>query len=164
MCFSAPFVGQHFPLSLNISPSFDITLCVRQAPEFPEFSSHVLEAINALGGSVFPKLNWSAPRVNTTPFHPARCYSKKWVVRSLLCCFVCLQGCQLDCAEQFPAVSQPQRHFPALQELRLHHPRPHAAVSFARFCCSTGQERQHGPVGDEGSPRLTTGQTFLPFP
>uniref|UniRef100_A0A3Q3WFC6 Translation initiation factor eIF2 assembly protein n=1 Tax=Mola mola TaxID=94237 RepID=A0A3Q3WFC6_MOLML len=33
-----------------------------QAPEFPEFNSKVLEAINALGGHVFPKLNWSAPR------------------------------------------------------------------------------------------------------
>uniref|UniRef100_A0A673B0E3 Translation initiation factor eIF2 assembly protein n=1 Tax=Sphaeramia orbicularis TaxID=375764 RepID=A0A673B0E3_9TELE len=32
------------------------------APEFPEFTSKVLEAINALGGSIFPKLNWSAPR------------------------------------------------------------------------------------------------------
>uniref|UniRef100_A0A3B5KQD9 Translation initiation factor eIF2 assembly protein n=1 Tax=Xiphophorus couchianus TaxID=32473 RepID=A0A3B5KQD9_9TELE len=33
-----------------------------KAPEFPEFASTVLEAINALGGCVFPKLNWSAPR------------------------------------------------------------------------------------------------------
>uniref|UniRef100_A0A673YNX3 Translation initiation factor eIF2 assembly protein n=1 Tax=Salmo trutta TaxID=8032 RepID=A0A673YNX3_SALTR len=33
-----------------------------QAPEFPEFNSKVLEAINTLGGCVFPKLNWSAPR------------------------------------------------------------------------------------------------------
>uniref|UniRef100_A0A3B1KI98 Translation initiation factor eIF2 assembly protein n=1 Tax=Astyanax mexicanus TaxID=7994 RepID=A0A3B1KI98_ASTMX len=33
-----------------------------QAPEFPEFTSKVQEAINALGGCVFPKLNWSAPR------------------------------------------------------------------------------------------------------
>ncbi|KAM8884373.1 translation initiation factor eIF2 assembly protein [Synchiropus picturatus] len=32
------------------------------APEFPEFNSKVLEAINALGGRVFPKLNWSSPR------------------------------------------------------------------------------------------------------
>uniref|UniRef100_A0A8C7DF21 Translation initiation factor eIF2 assembly protein n=1 Tax=Oncorhynchus kisutch TaxID=8019 RepID=A0A8C7DF21_ONCKI len=32
------------------------------APEFPEFNSKVLEAINTLGGCVFPKLNWSAPR------------------------------------------------------------------------------------------------------
>uniref|UniRef100_A0ACB8FQS8 Uncharacterized protein n=1 Tax=Sphaerodactylus townsendi TaxID=933632 RepID=A0ACB8FQS8_9SAUR len=32
------------------------------APEFPEFALKVQEAINALGGSVFPKLNWSAPR------------------------------------------------------------------------------------------------------
>uniref|UniRef100_A0A8C5GB01 Translation initiation factor eIF2 assembly protein n=1 Tax=Gouania willdenowi TaxID=441366 RepID=A0A8C5GB01_GOUWI len=33
-----------------------------QAPEFPEFTSKVLEAINVLGGRVFPKLNWSAPQ------------------------------------------------------------------------------------------------------
>uniref|UniRef100_A0A8D3ALC1 Translation initiation factor eIF2 assembly protein n=1 Tax=Scophthalmus maximus TaxID=52904 RepID=A0A8D3ALC1_SCOMX len=32
------------------------------APEFPEFTSKVLEAINSLGGRIFPKLNWSAPR------------------------------------------------------------------------------------------------------
>uniref|UniRef100_A0A669DGM2 Translation initiation factor eIF2 assembly protein n=1 Tax=Oreochromis niloticus TaxID=8128 RepID=A0A669DGM2_ORENI len=36
--------------------------CFCQAPEFPEFTSKVLEAINNLGGRVFPKLNWSAPR------------------------------------------------------------------------------------------------------
>ncbi|XP_043944187.1 cell division cycle protein 123 homolog [Protopterus annectens] len=32
------------------------------APEFPEFANEVQEAINSLGGSVFPKMNWSAPR------------------------------------------------------------------------------------------------------
>uniref|UniRef100_A0A6J0TYF8 Translation initiation factor eIF2 assembly protein n=1 Tax=Pogona vitticeps TaxID=103695 RepID=A0A6J0TYF8_9SAUR len=32
------------------------------APEFPEFALKVEEAICSLGGSVFPKLNWSAPR------------------------------------------------------------------------------------------------------
>uniref|UniRef100_A0A8C5W928 Translation initiation factor eIF2 assembly protein n=1 Tax=Leptobrachium leishanense TaxID=445787 RepID=A0A8C5W928_9ANUR len=32
------------------------------APEFPEFAIKVQEAINSLGGSVFPKLNWSSPR------------------------------------------------------------------------------------------------------
>uniref|UniRef100_A0A8D0L9X1 Translation initiation factor eIF2 assembly protein n=1 Tax=Sphenodon punctatus TaxID=8508 RepID=A0A8D0L9X1_SPHPU len=32
------------------------------APEFPEFALKVEEAISSLGGSVFPKLNWSAPR------------------------------------------------------------------------------------------------------
>uniref|UniRef100_A0A8B9QUH1 Translation initiation factor eIF2 assembly protein n=1 Tax=Anas platyrhynchos TaxID=8839 RepID=A0A8B9QUH1_ANAPL len=32
------------------------------APEFPEFTAKVEEAISSLGGSVFPKLNWSAPR------------------------------------------------------------------------------------------------------
>lgn len=35
-----------------------------QAPEFPEFNVKVQEAINVLGGCVFPKLNWSAPRVS----------------------------------------------------------------------------------------------------
>uniref|UniRef100_A0A8B9QWE0 Translation initiation factor eIF2 assembly protein n=1 Tax=Anas platyrhynchos TaxID=8839 RepID=A0A8B9QWE0_ANAPL len=33
-----------------------------KAPEFPEFTAKVEEAISSLGGSVFPKLNWSAPR------------------------------------------------------------------------------------------------------
>lgn len=39
-----------------------------QAPDFPEFEARVQEAINSLGGNVFPKLNWSAPRVCT--LHP----------------------------------------------------------------------------------------------
>lgn len=57
----------------------------------------------------------------------------KWVIFPVeyMCVFVCLQGCQLDRAEHFPAVSQPQRHFSALQEFWLHHSRPHAAVSIA---------------------------------
>lgn len=40
----------------------DETTTTVTAPEFPEFSIKVQEAINALGGRVFPKLNWSAPR------------------------------------------------------------------------------------------------------
>ncbi|XP_068162897.1 translation initiation factor eIF2 assembly protein [Antennarius striatus] len=46
----------------DIQWSDDDTTTTVTAPEFPEFSSKVLEAINALGGNVFPKLNWSAPR------------------------------------------------------------------------------------------------------
>uniref|UniRef100_A0A8C9ZH41 Translation initiation factor eIF2 assembly protein n=1 Tax=Sander lucioperca TaxID=283035 RepID=A0A8C9ZH41_SANLU len=42
--------------------SDDETTTTVTAPEFPEFTSKVQEAINALGGRVFPKLNWSAPR------------------------------------------------------------------------------------------------------
>uniref|UniRef100_A0A4W5QA99 Translation initiation factor eIF2 assembly protein n=1 Tax=Hucho hucho TaxID=62062 RepID=A0A4W5QA99_9TELE len=42
--------------------SDDETTTTVTAPEFPEFNSKVLEAINSLGGCVFPKLNWSAPR------------------------------------------------------------------------------------------------------
>uniref|UniRef100_A0AAY5K9H5 Translation initiation factor eIF2 assembly protein n=1 Tax=Esox lucius TaxID=8010 RepID=A0AAY5K9H5_ESOLU len=42
--------------------SDDETTTTVTAPEFPEFNSKVLEAINTLGGCVFPKLNWSAPR------------------------------------------------------------------------------------------------------
>ncbi|MEQ2161998.1 hypothetical protein GOODEAATRI_015440 [Goodea atripinnis] len=47
----------------DIQWSDDETTATATAPEFPEFTSAVLEAINALGGRVFPKLNWSAPRV-----------------------------------------------------------------------------------------------------
>uniref|UniRef100_A0A8C2DHB9 Translation initiation factor eIF2 assembly protein n=1 Tax=Cyprinus carpio TaxID=7962 RepID=A0A8C2DHB9_CYPCA len=37
----------------------DVQVCVCQ---FPDFKIRVQEAINVLGGRVFPKLNWSAPR------------------------------------------------------------------------------------------------------
>uniref|UniRef100_A0A8C2DJK2 Translation initiation factor eIF2 assembly protein n=1 Tax=Cyprinus carpio TaxID=7962 RepID=A0A8C2DJK2_CYPCA len=40
----------------------DETTTAVTAPEFPEFKIRVQEAINVLGGRVFPKLNWSAPR------------------------------------------------------------------------------------------------------
>ncbi|XP_023654805.1 translation initiation factor eIF2 assembly protein [Paramormyrops kingsleyae] len=46
----------------EIQWSDDETTTIVTAPEFPEFSSRVQEAINTLGGSVFPKLNWSAPQ------------------------------------------------------------------------------------------------------
>ncbi|XP_062339384.1 cell division cycle protein 123 homolog [Osmerus eperlanus] len=46
----------------DIQWSDDETTTTVIAPEFPEFNSKVLEAINTLGGRVFPKLNWSAPR------------------------------------------------------------------------------------------------------
>ncbi|XP_030635427.1 translation initiation factor eIF2 assembly protein [Chanos chanos] len=46
----------------DIQWSDDETTTTVTAPEFPEFNSKVQEAINALGGRVFPKLNWSAPR------------------------------------------------------------------------------------------------------
>ena len=34
-----------------------------QCPSFPQFEAQIRRAINALGGSVFPKLNWSSPKV-----------------------------------------------------------------------------------------------------
>ncbi|KAM6997254.1 translation initiation factor eIF2 assembly protein [Tautogolabrus adspersus] len=40
----------------DIQWSDDETTTTVTAPEFPEFTSKVLEAINALGGRVFPKL------------------------------------------------------------------------------------------------------------
>ncbi|XP_066561131.1 translation initiation factor eIF2 assembly protein [Amia ocellicauda] len=46
----------------DVQWSDDETTTTVTAPEFPEFNSKVQEAINALGGSVFPKMNWSAPR------------------------------------------------------------------------------------------------------
>ncbi|KAF6131102.1 hypothetical protein HJG60_007998 [Phyllostomus discolor] len=46
----------------EIQWSDDENTATLTAPEFPEFTTTVQEAINSLGGSVFPKLNWSAPR------------------------------------------------------------------------------------------------------
>ncbi|ETE63176.1 hypothetical protein L345_11064, partial [Ophiophagus hannah] len=48
--------------TLVVSGRNSLSFVVFQAPEFPEFSLKVEEAIHSLGGSVFPKLNWSAPR------------------------------------------------------------------------------------------------------
>ncbi|MBZ3878705.1 Cell division cycle protein 123-like protein [Sciurus carolinensis] len=47
----------------EIQWSDDENTATLTAPEFPEFATKVQEAINSLGGSVFPKLNWSAPRL-----------------------------------------------------------------------------------------------------
>jgi len=33
-----------------------------ECPSFPQFEAQIRRAINALGGSVFPKLNWSSPK------------------------------------------------------------------------------------------------------
>ena len=33
-----------------------------ELPSFPEFNAKLKDAISRLGGTVFPKLNWSAPR------------------------------------------------------------------------------------------------------
>ncbi|XP_055664222.1 cell division cycle protein 123 homolog isoform X4 [Falco peregrinus] len=46
----------------EIQWSDDENTTTLKAPEFPEFTAKVQEAISSLGGSVFPKLNWSAPR------------------------------------------------------------------------------------------------------
>ncbi|KAG5267623.1 hypothetical protein AALO_G00223800 [Alosa alosa] len=46
----------------DVQWSDDETTETVKAPEFPDFNAKVLEAINSLGGCVFPKLNWSAPR------------------------------------------------------------------------------------------------------
>ncbi|XP_040403287.1 cell division cycle protein 123 homolog [Cygnus olor] len=46
----------------EIQWSDDENTTTLKAPEFPEFTAKVEEAISSLGGSVFPKLNWSAPR------------------------------------------------------------------------------------------------------
>ena len=46
----------------NDSHQKDITDEAPQRPSFPEFAAAVRVAIGELGGSVLPKLNWSAPR------------------------------------------------------------------------------------------------------
>ena len=37
-----------------------------QTPKFPEFNVAISTAIARLGGAVFPKLNWSSPKVGIT--------------------------------------------------------------------------------------------------
>lgn len=37
---------------------------VDATPYFPDFQNEIGESIQCLGGSVFPKLNWSSPKVN----------------------------------------------------------------------------------------------------
>ncbi|XP_051889472.1 cell division cycle protein 123 homolog [Pristis pectinata] len=46
----------------DVQWSDDENVITLTAPEFPDFAAQVQEAINSLGGSVFPKLNWSSPR------------------------------------------------------------------------------------------------------
>ena len=36
-----------------------------KAPNFPDLVQRLLESITTLGGAVFPKLNWSSPKVST---------------------------------------------------------------------------------------------------
>ncbi|XP_049617005.1 translation initiation factor eIF2 assembly protein isoform X1 [Syngnathus scovelli] len=57
-----PHINNDSDAEEDIQWSDDETTTTVTAPEFPEFTAKVLEAINSLGGRVFPKLNWSAPR------------------------------------------------------------------------------------------------------
>ena len=50
-----PFIGSH-PFSRSL---------VLKVPSFPVLEEKIKKAIKALGGEVFPKLNWSAPQVIT---------------------------------------------------------------------------------------------------
>jgi hypothetical protein len=53
------------PVHNNVDVVFVLTCC---AQAFPEFSALVKTTIQELGGRVFPKLNWSAPRVRAVCF------------------------------------------------------------------------------------------------
>lgn len=52
--------------SLNLQDNdseWDSPGCSSDCPEFGEFDSEIKTAIKNLGGAVFPKLNWSSPKV-----------------------------------------------------------------------------------------------------
>lgn len=70
-------------LLLNVLKFIFLLLFFVQAPEFPEFTAKVQEAISSLGGSVFPKLNWSAPRVRMLAPKPVT----DVVIQNVLCLF-----------------------------------------------------------------------------
>lgn len=40
-------------------------VCFHQGPKLEDFTNKIQDAIAKLGGSVFPKLNWSAPKVSS---------------------------------------------------------------------------------------------------
>lgn len=78
------FRHSHTLLSNVLKLSFLLLFIFVQAPEFPEFTAKVQEAISSLGGSVFPKLNWSAPRVRMlTPKTCSKCYHKDFCLVDL---------------------------------------------------------------------------------
>ena len=58
-------VKTHFQIFLRGSTESGVCGAGEEAAQetFPEFSARVLEEVAALGGEVFPKLNWSAPKV-----------------------------------------------------------------------------------------------------
>ncbi|XP_043570091.1 cell division cycle protein 123 homolog isoform X1 [Chiloscyllium plagiosum] len=55
-------IGDDSDEEQDVQWSDDENVTTLTAPEFPDFAAKVQEAINSLGGSVFPKLNWSSPR------------------------------------------------------------------------------------------------------
>lgn len=61
---------------------------IKKTPHFPEIEKAIKEAVNEFEGALFPKLNWSAPRVNnkTTLF---LFHTKKLIIHT--------SGCGLDC-------------------------------------------------------------------
>ncbi|XP_077450492.1 translation initiation factor eIF2 assembly protein [Stigmatopora argus] len=56
------YIAQETNADEDFEWSDDETTTTITAPEFPDFTAKVLKAVNLLGGRVFPKLNWSAPK------------------------------------------------------------------------------------------------------
>lgn len=141
MLFS--FMRQYCPSSpksinyLQTQASFDIALCYPLGSRVPRILLTCVGGNKRPGWKCLPQTqlecSTSKKKKQTNIFFRQKklCFHIKCLIFGFVCVFVCLQGCQLDRAEQFPAVSQPQRHFSALQELWFHHPRPHAAVRIA---------------------------------
>lgn len=65
--------------SVNIIKTLEFSIrlpIMMQAPSFPDFDSAIKKAINMLGGRVFPKLNWSSPKVRKKTIHCMICFNK----------------------------------------------------------------------------------------
>ena len=56
--------------------------CKLQPPNFPEFESALKTSIKKLGGKVFPKLNWSSPKV--IKIHSAHTFSIPFIYKKTL--------------------------------------------------------------------------------
>lgn len=78
-----------------------------EAPSFPVLVEAIEKTISQLGGAVFPKLNWSSPRVT----QPLFCYIMLLAITA---------GCYVGCCGEHFEVYMSRRCHSIAEELGLH--------------------------------------------
>ena len=92
-------------------------------PSFPELTQQISSAIESLGGSVLPKLNWSSPRV--------RCVCVRERQRGTSLSMSSL-GCYLDISWELPTVQLSCRNLSIAKKLGFHSSRFDKNVSLSK--------------------------------